>query len=86
MINIQVGLITKYGFPVEVHEVKTDDGYLLTMHRIPEGRTNKGGIRPPVFLQHGVLMSSDDWIINGPEKAIGIYFLNLILFIGQSAN
>ncbi|XP_077292438.1 lipase 3-like [Arctopsyche grandis] len=65
-----VGLITKYGFPVEVHEVKTDDEYILTMHRIPEGKTNKGGVRPPVFLQHGVLMSSDDWIINGPEKAL----------------
>lgn len=68
-------MITKYGYPVEVHEVKTDDGYLLTVHRIPTGKLNKNRAnRPPVFLQHGLLMSSVDWIINGPENGLGTYF------------
>jgi hypothetical protein len=26
-------LITSEGFPVEIHEVTTEDGYILTVHR-----------------------------------------------------
>lgn len=61
-----------------MHEVKTDDGYILTMHRIPEGKTNKGGNRPPVYLQHGLLMSSVDWIINRPDNALGKFIPEMI--------
>lgn len=56
-------LIAKYGFPVETHRVQTKDGYILTMFRIPCGG-------PPVFLMHGLILSSDDYIIAGPENAI----------------
>lgn len=34
----QVQLIEHYGFPAETHTAQTDDGYLLTLHRIPHGR------------------------------------------------
>ena len=38
-------------------QVKTQDGYILTMHRIPQGRGGgSAGKRQPVLLQHGVLM------------------------------
>ncbi|KAG8230456.1 hypothetical protein J437_LFUL009945 [Ladona fulva] len=65
-------LIKYYGYPVEEHQVKTEDGYLLTMHRIPHGigeepRTG----RPVVFLQHGLFCSSSDWVIMGPGKGFG---------------
>jgi lysosomal acid lipase/cholesteryl ester hydrolase len=53
--------------------VTTEDGYILTMHRIPyspaSNSSEKG--RPVVFLQHGLLCSSVDWIIMGPGKALG---------------
>jgi lysosomal acid lipase/cholesteryl ester hydrolase len=64
-------LIVKYGYPAESHTVQTEDGYILTMHRIPYG---KGGARrasnTPVLLQHGLLSSSADWVISGPGKAL----------------
>ena len=31
-------MITYWGYPVEEHLVTTDDGYVLTMHRIPFGK------------------------------------------------
>lgn len=41
-------------------QVTTKDGYILSMQRIPLGRSEgKGGSRVPVVLQHGVLMVSN---------------------------
>ncbi|OXU17327.1 hypothetical protein TSAR_001742 [Trichomalopsis sarcophagae] len=57
-------LIRKEGYPAEAHVVLTDDGYLLTMHRIPSAAG------PAVFLQHGLLASSSDWVIAGRGKGL----------------
>lgn len=62
---MQPVLIAKYGYEAETHTIRTSDGYLLTMHRIP----NPG--KPAIFLQHGILSSSADWVVLGPEKALG---------------
>jgi len=51
--------------------VDTIDGYLLEVHRIPHGKNTKQYRKFPVFLQHGIVASSADWIINGPSKALG---------------
>ncbi|XP_067204979.1 gastric triacylglycerol lipase-like [Linepithema humile] len=59
-------MIKKAGYPAEAHIVLTEDGYLLTLHRIP-GRKNS----PSVLLQHGLLSSSIDWIVSGRDKALG---------------
>lgn len=61
-LNI-VQLIQKYGFPVQKHDVITQDGYNISLHRIP----NKG---PVVFLMHGILLSSDDWVTGGNESGL----------------
>ncbi|EFN60337.1 Lipase 3 [Camponotus floridanus] len=58
-------MIRRAGYPVEAHVIMTDDGYLLTLHRIPGGNDSL-----PVLLQHGLLSSSVDWIILGKDKAI----------------
>ena len=42
----------------------TEDGYILTMHRIP----GKEGA-PVVLLQHGLESCSIQWVINTPETA-----------------
>jgi len=40
-------------------QVKTQDGFILNMQRIPEGRAGGGDTkRQPVLIQHGVLVVS----------------------------
>ncbi|KAJ8706423.1 hypothetical protein PYW08_011049 [Mythimna loreyi] len=58
-----VELIFKNGFAVQEHEVETEDGYQLTIFRIP--RTG-----PVVFLMHGLLGSADDFVVAGRESAL----------------
>ncbi|RZB40755.1 Abhydro lipase domain containing protein, partial [Asbolus verrucosus] len=66
-------IITKYKYPVEVHHVTTNDSYILTLHRIPNyKKSNKGS----VLVMHGILASSADWIITGPEKGLGYALAN----------
>ncbi|EEC20362.1 lipase, putative, partial [Ixodes scapularis] len=68
-------LIASKGYPVEEYEVSTTDGYVLGIQRIPRGRNESG--RPserrktPVFLQHGLLASSTDYVLNFPEQSLG---------------
>ena len=58
------------GFAVEQHSVTTTDGYVLGIFRIPgdigeEANTGK----PVIIFQHGLLDSSDSWIMNTAENA-----------------
>lgn len=64
---MQPEIITKYGYPVEIHNVVTEDGYILTLHRIPNYLSKKN----PILVMHGVLASSSDFIITGPTQALG---------------
>lgn len=68
-----------YGYPVQVHTINTDDGYILTFFRIQAKNqtTFKTGL-PVFWLQHGILDSSDTWIVNSePEElAPAFYFAN----------
>ncbi|XP_023318335.1 lipase 3-like [Trichogramma pretiosum] len=58
-------------YSIETHSIETDDGYIVTMHRIINkvSITKKKGI--PVLLQHSYLSSSMDWLISGPKRALG---------------
>ncbi|XP_031625879.1 lipase 3-like [Contarinia nasturtii] len=60
------------GYPVEVHEIFTDDGYILEMHRIPHGNLAQTDQtrRPPVLLVHAFLQSSSDWTILGAKNSL----------------
>ncbi|KAK4872302.1 hypothetical protein RN001_016426 [Aquatica leii] len=65
-------LVKKYGYPCESHTVTTTDGYILTLHRIPHGKGDSSSKnRPAVYVQHGLLCSSADWLLAGPEKSLG---------------
>ncbi|CAH2056958.1 unnamed protein product, partial [Iphiclides podalirius] len=63
-----------HGYAAEEYTVVTDDGYILSLFRIPKGKKCKGPVRqPPVLLMHGLLQSSDSWLDAGPSA--GLAFL-----------
>ncbi|KAL6497601.1 hypothetical protein OROHE_027230 [Orobanche hederae] len=65
--------VTIHGYKCEEFEVTTDDGYILSVQRIPEGRTGGGGPnRQPVLLQHGVLVDGMTWLLNSPEQSLAM--------------
>ncbi|KAH8255137.1 hypothetical protein KR038_010534, partial [Drosophila bunnanda] len=57
-------LIAKYGYEAEVHHVTTEDGYILTLHRI-----RKQGAQP-FLLQHGLVDSSAGFVVMGPNVSL----------------
>ncbi|RMC11567.1 hypothetical protein DUI87_11687 [Hirundo rustica rustica] len=66
-------LITYQGYPSEEYEVMTEDGYAITINRIPYGTQNQGSpaSRPVVFLQHGLFGDASNWVINLPHNSLG---------------
>nr|KYP41015.1 Triacylglycerol lipase 2 [Cajanus cajan] len=61
-----------HGYKCQEHEVTTNDGYILSLQRIPEGRGGGGGAsgtrKQPVIIQHGVLVDGMTWLLNPPEQ------------------
>ena len=60
-------IITTKGFICQKHFVKTDDGYILAIYRIPGKKEDKNNEenKQPVLFQHGIFDSSDGWVCNG---------------------
>lgn len=64
-------MIRFYGYEAETHEITTEDGYILTVFRC-NSKTSTAKKKKPVIVQHGLLLSSDDFCINPPNQALGI--------------
>ncbi|CAK1555214.1 unnamed protein product [Leptosia nina] len=65
-VNLNITqLAAKYNYSMEDHKVTTEDGYILTVHRLGERR----GV--PILLMHGLLDSSDSWLLQGPNNSLG---------------
>lgn len=55
----QENILDESGYPWEEHEVTTEDGYIISMYRIPYSRqTNNNELKGPVLLGHGMSCSS----------------------------
>lgn len=64
----QGDFIEQFGFVTEIHEVVTEDSYVVTMHRVvPQSEENSG--RPAVIIQHGIGSSSILWVLS-QEKSL----------------
>lgn len=77
-MNCQVGLLRKYGYTAEYHTVTTSDGYILGVHRCSGGPVSPPSAGKPVaFLMHGMLSSSADYVIMGPQTALAYMLADL---------
>jgi len=61
-------LIEMNGYNVEEHMVTTEDGYMLTLHRIPNKNLNES--KPAVFLAHCLGCSSAIWVMGDSDDSL----------------
>ncbi|KAK2442547.1 triacylglycerol lipase [Trifolium repens] len=64
-------LVETQGYACEEHTVTTEDGYILSLQRIPVGRSGKNATKPPVLLHHGLFCDAIIWLFNSPEESLG---------------
>ena len=84
--SFQPVMVSREGYPCETHTLITEDCYVLEMHRIPFGKSSIPDLnqsRPVVYLQHGLLGSSADWVMGTPKKFLGDKKCQKLFFIVQ---
>lgn len=63
------------GYSLEEYFVKTDDGYILKLFRVPGSfKSHKTHGKRVVFLMHGLMCSSNEFLLLGPGNGI-VYLL-----------
>ncbi|XP_044019388.1 lipase 3-like [Aphidius gifuensis] len=67
-----IGLIEKWGYPAEQHNVTTKDGYNLNMFRIPSSPNATKKNNKVVFIQIGMLGTSDVCVYFGPNRSLAL--------------
>lgn len=64
----------KHGYRCDVHNITTEDGYILQAHRLPGGKLHPLNCSlPPVVVMHGIFCSSADFFLAGPSEGLGKY-------------
>ncbi|RZC36120.1 lipase member K-like [Asbolus verrucosus] len=63
-------LIRGYGYICESYSVTTEDGYIVTLFRIPHNGIDINRKRVPVLLQHGLGGDSSAWLDLGVESFV----------------
>ncbi|KAJ9686567.1 hypothetical protein PVL29_015445 [Vitis rotundifolia] len=64
-------MVETQGYACEEHKVTTQDGYILSVQRIPVGRSGEASAeRAPVLLQHGLLMDGITWLLLPPDQSL----------------
>ncbi|XP_014737713.1 PREDICTED: lipase member N-like [Sturnus vulgaris] len=61
-----------HGYSSEEYDVMTEDGYFLSLNRIPHGKEDAGlsGPRTPVLIVHGFCLDGGDWVDNFPDSSL----------------
>ncbi|RZC35006.1 Abhydro lipase domain containing protein [Asbolus verrucosus] len=66
-------IATRYGFPFESHEITTEDGYIISLFRIPHNGTDINRKRPPILLQHGFGADAANWMVSGLQSIVFVF-------------
>lgn len=71
-------------YQLSQYDARTRDGYILTIFRL-NSRKVPVYRKSPVFLMHGVCISSEEYVRSGPGKSLGLFvflldFLVCIIF------
>uniref|UniRef100_A0A803Q6P8 Lipase n=1 Tax=Cannabis sativa TaxID=3483 RepID=A0A803Q6P8_CANSA len=66
-------MVENHGYVCQEHTVTTQDGYILSIQRIPgvlpQGKAENN---VPVLLQHGVLMDGVTWLLLPPHQSLAL--------------
>ncbi|XP_030759841.1 lipase 1-like isoform X2 [Sitophilus oryzae] len=60
----------KHNYTLDTETAVTEDGYILSLHRIKVKKYANLTKKPPVFFMHGLTGSSGDFICGGPGKGL----------------
>ncbi|KAK7393824.1 hypothetical protein VNO78_22388 [Psophocarpus tetragonolobus] len=63
-------MVETQGYTCEEHLVETKDGYVLSLQRLPSGRSGNKASKPPVLIQHGLFCDATIWL-NSPDESLG---------------
>ncbi|GAU41779.1 hypothetical protein TSUD_137080 [Trifolium subterraneum] len=64
-------MVETQGYTCEEHKVTTEDGYILSLQRIPAKRSGKKADKSPVLIQHGIFFDGVVWLLNSPQESLG---------------
>ncbi|KAK7339325.1 hypothetical protein VNO77_19985 [Canavalia gladiata] len=64
------------GYTCEEHEVTTEDGYILSLQRIPVQRFSKKAHKQPVLLYHGITQDALTWLLNSKDESLPFILAN----------
>lgn len=85
-------MVKAYGYSAESYDVQTEDGYILTMFRLPHGHENNKGkhmgsgsqhssssqeSKGVVFFMHGLMTNSEAFIYGGSSESIAFYLADM---------
>eukprot|EP00257_Ricinus_communis_P009825 XP_002528965.2 triacylglycerol lipase 2 [Ricinus communis] len=68
--GICMSMSATQGYICQEHKVTTQDGYILSMQRMPADRSGKPAEKPPVLLQHGLMSDGSTWLFNSPNESL----------------
>nr|TKS18463.1 hypothetical protein D5086_0000001320 [Populus alba] len=68
--GVCASMIEPQDYICEEHPVTTKDGYILSLQRMPSGLSGQAADKPPVLLQHGLIVDGVTWLMSLPDESL----------------
>jgi len=70
--------IESRGYAFEEHKAVTEDGYILTLFRVPRKQgSGNGQVKLPIFMQHGLIDDGGTWFFNNQTLDLSLQLVDL---------